>query len=743
MADIKTGISLKDSVSSVFSNILEAGERVRSMYDSFTGDPFEGVTQGASHLSEELNNIQPPDLEFDTSGIDGVDQTVKEIAGSLLELSNSLSSLQVDPNISPEVGQMSTKIDEAAKEAAALASQLNKVAGPNLGSVNRDLNNMANSTSKVNKESSNLENNFDFESTLLSILGHLDGMHSSLQQINQDTEDVNNKAPGVNNHFVGWKTSLLEVNAAISLIQTGINAIKKASDFVFGFVNDANEAYKYESQLSVVMSNQGNSLEEYQQILDIANDLESRTTYTGTALTAAASELSTYVSDTEALGSILDTFTDYAAGMSGMNITAKEAVDLATQLGKAFDGSYDGLRKKGFVLDDAQKQIIEYGSDLEKAQVISEIIGQSWEGLSDAFSNTPEGRMQRINNQLAKMSETIGRKMYGAVDNLLGSLETRLPDVTSMADSLATILSIGLNFIADVVIPGVSSALNFLRDNIETVKTATIILGAIGIAVALAMAVAWAVANWPILLVGLAVIGLANLLVSMGYTAEDVIGFVGGLFGGLFGFIYNLLADLWNLVAVVAEFFGNVWDDPIGSVVRLFAGLAQFVLGVLETIAGAIDAIFGTNLASTLANWSDKLGAMVEEKFGAPEFQIDRMEKIDIGEQAEKWSSGAKDILKAFDDMEFPNIFDPSAGIDFDEIDYIGEVGKIKGDVSLADEDLRLLKEYATLEYVNRYTTSRPTTNIKFGDVRETADVGQIKGAVESMIVDAWNSSLP
>ena len=67
---------------------------------------------------------------------------------------------------------------------------------------------------------------------------------------------------------------------------------------------------------------------------------------------------------------------------------------------------------------------------------------------------------------------------------------------------------------------------------------------------------------------------------------------------------------------------------------------------------------------------------------------------------------------------------------------------KIKGDVSITDEDIKLLKDVAATEFVNKYTTLRPEMSVSFGDVRETADVNKILSVIEDMIEEAYASSL-
>lgn len=60
------------------------------------------------------------------------------------------------------------------------------------------------------------------------------------------------------------------------------------------------------------------------------------------------------------------------------------------------------------------------------------------------------------------------------------------------------------------------------------------------------------------------------------------------------------LATAWD---TFANFFGNLFNDPIAAIIHSFEGLADAVLGILESIASAIDHIFGSNLAGAVNGW--------------------------------------------------------------------------------------------------------------------------------------------
>ena len=57
-------------------------------------------------------------------------------------------------------------------------------------------------------------------------------------------------------------------------------------------------------------------------------------------------------------------------------------------------------------------------------------------------------------------------------------------------------------------------------------------------------------------------------------------------------------------------------------------------------------------------------------------------------------------------------------------------------EVDISNEDLKMLKDIATREYMLNYKHITPNVNISFGDVRETADVNAVKDAIQKMMED-------
>lgn len=99
---------------------------------------------------------------------------------------------------------------------------------------------------------------------------------------------------------------------------------------------------------------------------------------------------------------------------------------------------------------------------------------------------------------------------------------------------------------------------------------------------------------------------------------------------GLVNFFIGQGVNLYNLIAAFANFFANVFDNPLRAVANLFADVFGAIIGVVKNAASVIDTVVGTNYADKLQGFSDKIKSSVENKFGENKEVVKKVNSSDL-----------------------------------------------------------------------------------------------------------------
>lgn len=225
-------------------------------------------------------------------------------------------------------------------------------------------------------------------------------------------------------------------------------------------------------------------------------------------------------------------------------------------------------------------------------------------------------------------------------------------------------------------------------------------------------------------LIGLfyAVIAAINKYCNKSLSAT---GMVAGAFMVLVAYLYNLflgmvdfLLGCVNYIAnpwiAFANFFANLFNDPIGSIIHLFGDLADNVLGIIESIAMAIDKVFGSNLASSVQGWRSGLNGMIESaanKYGNGSYEkvADELNLSSESFGLKRWAYG--DAYNT--GYSWGSKLGSSLSNAFNMDDLLANsaltaenTGDTADALDITNEDLKYLKDVAEREVINRFTTA-------------------------------------
>ena len=390
------------------------------------------------------------------------------------------------------------------------------------------------------------------------------------------------------------------------------------------------------------------------------------------------------------------------------------------------------------------------------AQAISEYLGVS------------TGEMRELASQGAITATVVKNALFDAADKTDEKFE-------NMPMTWGQVWSMFKNYAMQAIQPvlnGVSWLANHVNDALEWVAenadgvaailagigAAALVAGAQMVGSAVMSAAAWAAANWPILLVGAAVAALIYAALKAGATFEQIGGVIGGVFGTIYAFaMNNAIVPLQRGFAAIANFLGNVFNDPITAIKVLFYDMQISVLENLRNLAHSIEDLLNRipGVSVNLTSGIDRLTYSVRT---ARQNAIDSgnyteyVKAWDYVNYAESWDRGSKigsQIGSAIENFSLTDTVSGFASSIYDGISgtmngIAADVGSIKNSVSLSEEDLKSLVDMAERQYVNNInlTTRAPVINIHGQNTGNSlADTRALMDTMTRMLAEQTASS--
>ena len=263
----------------------------------------------------------------------------------------------------------------------------------------------------------------------------------------------------------------------------------------------------------VYKTNMGASKKAAQATMDYASALQKQGVIGDEVTLAGASVLAQYAKTPSAVNAILPAMDNYLAKTKGLDATQEDAEAAAKLFGKALNGNTTALEKQGYKLTDAQKEILQTGTEEEKAALLADVMAKKTGNMNEELAKTDAGKIQQAKNSLGDMGEEIGAILLPAVADLVSWFQEHLlpviqnvidwfsqhPKIATFALALAGITAVAGPLI--MIIGGIVSAIGAVIPVVTAVGGAfTLLAGPVGIVVAaIAAAIAIGIAlykNW-------------------------------------------------------------------------------------------------------------------------------------------------------------------------------------------------------------------------------------------------------
>ena len=329
-----------------------------------------------------------------------------------------------------------------------------------------------------------------------------------------------------------------------------------------------------------------------------------------------------------------------------------------------------------------------------------------------------------------------------------------------------------------------------LNKTMDGFKTAAEVIGAICLALAISIMIYAAIATAGVTLVISLIIGAVVALIGaillwgeqICSTIAGIVSVIRNIFVTLITFIFQVfILPFAYAFDFLADFLGNVFNDPVGACYHLFENLVNGILGLLKTLASGIDAIFGTNLADEVQGWMNDVSGWAEagaarygngtyeQQSGAVEELTNMMndavnsftwdtslaisQGAAVGRIPAQWLNEHLDSLTERLDLESlidelesqsPDLsqFDTNLDTNIDDVidaenATADNTGNIADAMELAAEDLEYLRKVAEMEWQKEFTTASITVNMNNNNnISGDSDLDGIVTKLSSMLYE-------
>ena len=541
--------------------------------------------------------------------------------------------------------------------------------------------------------------------------GHQNELNQKIQEGTRGLDNMANSVIGLVSAYAGMKgvqklvnlsDEYVQTKARLDLMNDGLQTTEELQDKIFASAQRSRASYQTQADIVAKLGQRaGDAFSSNDETIMFAENLSKMFVIAGASQQEMASAS---LQLTQALGSgVLRGEELNAVFESAPNVIQAIADYLDVPIGKIREMASNGEISASVV----KNALLSATDDINnKFNSIPMTWGQVWTGICNEMYIATQPILELISLLAENWSvlEPIVIGLATAIGLYTAALliYNTVKGISAMAESVhaaSMMMSTGATFAATAAQHGFNAAL-------------------------LACPLTW------ILLIIIAVIAAINKVTGSSISATGVIvgalttavAFVWNLFIGLLDLVLGVVNAMVNPWISFANFFANLFNDPIGAIVHLFGDMADSILGILESIAKALDKVFGSNLAGAVQGWRSGLNSMVESvanQYGNGSYEK-VAEELNLSSESlglSRWAYGdayntgygwGEGIENSVSDMF-------GGGTDFDyDLDNLKDsaantannTGSIKDSISASEEDLKYLRDLAEQESINRFTTA-------------------------------------
>lgn len=252
---------------------------------------------------------------------------------------------------------------------------------------------------------------------------------ANAEELGRAVRDVQDEAQNARREIIKWA----ETSQALDVMQNAISELQ-------GVMTDLTSAYQVqlvaETQLQTIMRQRmGANDEMIQSVKDLCSAQQELGVIGDEVQLSGAQQMATFLKSKQSLDVLIPAMNNLIAQQNGLNATNQDAVSIGNMMGKAMQGQVEVLQRVGITFTDAQKQVLQFGTESERAAMLAQVITDNVGNMNAELAKTDAGKWKQTDNYLGDIKEQLG-----------GMVQQFAPTITFL--SQATIAASGIGKLA-------------------------------------------------------------------------------------------------------------------------------------------------------------------------------------------------------------------------------------------------------------------------------------------------------
>lgn len=154
----------------------------------------------------------------------------------------------------------------------------------------------------------------------------------------------------------------------------------------------------------------------------LADALERKGVLDGDNIKVGLAQLSTFGLSNKAVQGLGGSLADLAVNQFGVNASGEQLSQTANMIAKALNGQFGVLEKSGIRFSEAQRHMIEFGTEQQKVDAINQGFAQNLKFTNEVARQTGAGGLAHMKVQLGNVEEAIGGLVNNAIGPVIGAM---------------------------------------------------------------------------------------------------------------------------------------------------------------------------------------------------------------------------------------------------------------------------------------------------------------------------------